>query len=530
MFGKKILLAVISGISLGIGFVIPQIWWIVFFGMGTFLYLLSKSSSFKQTTLYAYGVGLVWHGVALAPIFFSVFPFDWFGVPSITLQVLVVMFSWLVATFVFSLGAGVFGAFYWVFREHVKTLHALYVLPLAWVLSEWIGMWMFSITLAGPGSLIGAHMSAGSIGYLLANNLLLLQIASIGGLLLLSVAIVVAGYGLLQIYINYGRINKTYLIASTIFVFVILFFGHHWVGKISYEGAQEKQINVATVSRYLKPHLSFEPGEEEEIAMELYNQIAPLSGVDVIVFPENSAFVRSLEWGDLGIEKSDLLKIGDGTSAPVMIDSEDIEGDEGGFYSRGVFWTENQQTFTYKQLIMPLGEYVPYFYSIFMRALWQGELLEKVSEVRAYYAGPEENIGIVNGVSFALRFCDEVFSGELFRNSTKNGANVLVNISSQSWFHGSPIVYKQMQMAAQVRAVENRRFLLQSGNMTPAFVINEWGGVVAETKWGVPSVVQMDVPLISTKTPYSIFGELLVYGAMLVLLGTYVWDRRRVFV
>ena len=60
-----------------------------------------------------------------------------------------------------------------------------------------------------------------------------------------------------------------------------------------------------------------------------------------------------------------------------------------------------------------------------------------------------------------------------------------------------------MQNVAKVRAVESRRWYIQSGNMVPAFAVDSYGQVVGETEWGTSQVLSVRAPVLEERTAYS---------------------------
>lgn len=525
MFG----LIILVGVLIGIGFIMPILWWCGFFGIALTVWAVSDSNSIIQSALRTFFIGIVWQGLALAPVFYGVFPFDWFGIPSLPLQILVVAFSWVITTIFFSLGMGVFGAIYYVVR--MGGWHVLYIAPAAWVFSEWLGMLLFSVVSFGPGALFGAHMSFGAVGYLAANDFVLLQVASLMGLPGLSTIMIFGGSLIFLVWNKRLNLNPRIVVLGGIILTVVCVVGYLSANYLYKDHIIENQeahsVSVAAISRYLKPHYKFEIGEEDKIILSLYELMASLKEVDVLIFPENTAFLRAFREGVLPESDKVLDKIGGGESRPVIIDSEDIVVSPGVLHSRVTYLGPDGSTYGYKQLVMPLGEYIPYIHRALLRVFGAGSFLDSIIMQRGYQSGPDGGFAEVEGVVITTRFCDEIFSSNLFRRQSLSGANILVNISSQSWFHGSPIVYSQMQTVAKVRAVENRRFLVQSGNMSPSFIIDSWGKVVNETKWGVQGVSQVDVPSLDKHTIFSKLGnEFWYFIALLVLLNLYFYRHK----
>jgi apolipoprotein N-acyltransferase len=92
------------------------------------------------------------------------------------------------------------------------------------------------------------------------------------------------------------------------------------------------------------------------------------------------------------------------------------------------------------------------------------------------------------------------------------------------------MIYSQMQNVAKVRAVENDRWFVQSANMSPAFVLDNHGEVIAESEWNIPSVLQVPVAPRLNQTLYTKIGEgfvaLLVVVVGMLFASSYFYKNR----
>ncbi len=79
-----------------------------------------------------------------------------------------------------------------------------------------------------------------------------------------------------------------------------------------------------------------------------------------------------------------------------------------------------------------------------------------------------------NSLSFGVPICFEDSFPYISREFIKNGADILINLSNDSW---SKTVSGETQhlAAARLRAIENRRVLIRSTNAGVSTVINPWG-------------------------------------------------------
>ena len=512
-------LSILSGVLLGIGFVIPSLWFISLFGLVPFLFGVQREQP-NATQAFLHGL-LIWfilQGSALHAIFWHTLPVDWYGISSWWVQILVVFGSWMLAVAILALGVGLFGGV----QRWVKTdsMFDVLIIPALWVLCEILSSLVFSVITIGPGSLVGAHFTLGYLGYLLANDLVLLQTAWFGGVYFLSFVVIAVNVLLYRLFITKGRERVLLYVLSAILIVLYVFSnGIFTRSSHEYDGMY---LDIAAVSTYAVPKLHLTDEEERERSAHIFSLIhgISLSKADVVVLPESATFFRNLS-GEMFPEDPRLI-----------IDSNTIVTAEGSNHSHAIFrYSKIPPQETDKQLMLPLGEYMPYLYRGLL-LFASREFRAQVLDTRAYVQGEGSILARVSEVPMSVRFCNEVMSPYLYTRDVRKGAKVLINLSSHSWFHGSHAVYQQMQNIAKVRSVESGKWYVQSGNMVPAFMLDSLGRVIGETTWGTPQVLSMQVPMREEETPYTRFGAwvpLILAGILLGALGKHIVINRELY-
>lgn len=511
-----------AGALLGVGFVFPVLWPVVFFGIALFIYGVRQSESLKSAFFYGWLVGTILHMCALYAVFWETMPIDWFGISEPLVQIVAVGGVWMVNAMILGTGVGIAALFVHEYTD--GSWRDLFLIPSGWVLSEWLGSIIIYVANFGPGSLFGPHFTLGWIGYQIAHDPFLLQAAWLGGIYVLSFIAICIGVLVLMAFSMKGRMRMWGGI-TLISIMLVVAIGDRIVEAIQIHEGQA--LKIAAISRYVPPHLTMTDEEQAQVQEELHDLIMPLGSLDVLVFPEDSAFLRTLQ-EDASREDAQILSmIGRGSTTPLVIDSEDLRLGDEPIHSRVSYFTASSTIYGYKQFLLPMGEHIPYFYQALIRLLGGADLLQTFVDVRGYAPGPSGGVGVVQGSTVVVRFCDESMSPELYRSQVRAGANILVDISSLSWFHGSPLVYEQMKLVAKVRAVETGRWFVQSGNMSPAFMIDDRGRLVDETTWGEASVLVHDVPSKNGMTPYTYAGSLVLVIPILLLLLSTFWQTRK---
>ncbi len=117
-----------------------------------------------------------------------------------------------------------------------------------------------------------------------------------------------------------------------------------------------------------------------------------------------------------------------------------------------------------------------------------------------------------------VSICFELLYSELIRESVKDGARFLVNLSNDVWFGDSPMPYYQLN-AARVRAIENRRFLLRASNSGISAIISPEGRLAAHTRLFVRERLDGEFVPMNQMTLYTRLGNLVLYFAIFLLLA-----------
>lgn len=512
----SVLPGLVAGICIGIGFPMPFLWPLSIVGIAVLLYAVFMVQRTSQAFFVGYQSGMIVTLCVFVHFLFGIFPFDWFGIESIFLQYTLIIASWFFIALVFGLCTAVCVASIHVLAS--RTWFDLLLVPSIWVTFEWFSSAVFYLVMYGAGSFPGPHFTLHWIGYLLVEDPSLLQLSSIGGVYLLSFTLVFLGTLVYRLAVtDTHRIYYSALVALVIVFWVV---GHILIPQGSETADTNPSLHVGVISRYLEPRDVQNESFRTARFDELFSLVAPLRGIDVLIFPENATFVRELRKYS---EKIELLKmIGNNGTGPLVIDSEDFM-DENGIHAAVHFYRDETTTFGSKQFLQPFGEYIPSAYLFLIRMLKGTDFAQSLSANRNYVPGSDIPIRLYKNVVLAVRFCNEVMSTELYRQQTYDGAEVLINISSLSWFHGSSGVFNQMQRIAKVRAVENRRWYLQSGNMASAFILDPYGRIIAQSGWHTPEVLTATIPEQNKLSLYTRTGQLIVAIFFLVIVGRLVW-------
>ncbi len=164
-----------------------------------------------------------------------------------------------------------------------------------------------------------------------------------------------------------------------------------------------------------------------------------------------------------------------------------------------------------KHILLPYAETSPLI-----------DLLDK------YYSAPSEFMAGQTplcihspGGPVGVSICFEILYPGFIRQSVKDGAQYLVNISNDSWFGDSPMPYIHLN-AARLRAIENRRFLLRTSNSGFSAVISPTGQVVAQSRLFTKERVDGDFLKMDELSFYAGHGNMILIGSAIILLAALI--------
>lgn len=167
---------------------------------------------------------------------------------------------------------------------------------------------------------------------------------------------------------------------------------------------------------------------------------------------------------------------------------------------------------TYRKIhLVPFTEHFPYERSF----PWLHQLLLE-NDTTFWEDGDEYTIFETDGVRFATPICFEDTFGYLSRNFVRAGADLIVNLTNDSWAYSEAAAMQHMQMAV-FRAVENKRTMVRSTNGGMTTVIDPNGKILAMLPAFVEDYLTYDVPVYTEETTvYTRWGNWLAMVFLIV--------------
>ncbi|MDR2589318.1 MAG: apolipoprotein N-acyltransferase [Spirochaetales bacterium] len=250
---------------------------------------------------------------------------------------------------------------------------------------------------------------------------------------------------------------------------------------------------------------------------------ALLEGPDIVVWSE-TAFVPSIDWHTRYREDPDSYALVDelkrflsGESTPFFFGNDDAQLERDRFgslrrvdYNAAILFDKGRIAGTYRKThLVPFTENFPY-----ERALpWFYRLLRDAN-THFWEKGEEYVVFEAGGVKFSSPICFEDSFGYIARRFVNGGAEVILNITNDSWSGSVPAAMQHLQMSV-LRAVENRRSVARGTNGGMTAVIDPNGRITQVFEPFTEGFLMGRIPVFTGRdTFYTRCGDWFAWGCL----------------
>ena len=349
----------------------------------------------------------------------------------------------------------------------------------------------------------------------LTSSPILIQSASLLGSFFLTFLILFVGALLAEAFDAFRACkDKAALLAAALAV--ILFLSNLFMGlALTHKTSHGETLKVAVLqgNSPIKNRMSDWRAKDTYKALALD---ASKEGADLMLWPE-SVFHHALETDSALQEYFSSVAKETNAIQVVGVFSFKKENDEGKLYnSLFLFYPDGEQSevIYHKRRPVPFGEYLPMpkLFSALIPALADINMLSRDVD-----AGKDTNLFDTEHGRLGALICFDSIYPTLARESTNDGAELLLVATNDTWFDGS--FAKNMHLShAVLRAVENGRAVARAGNTGYSAIIDEHGVILADVPLDECSYAVQTVTLRQEKTLYTKTGDLFVYAVISFLI------------
>lgn len=191
-----------------------------------------------------------------------------------------------------------------------------------------------------------------------------------------------------------------------------------------------------------------------------------------------------------------------------------------------LYWNGGWQGVYRKNRLVPFTESFPYKETF----PWVYKLLLD-NDTHFWEPGSGFDLFDLNGVKVGTPVCFEDAFPDLPRQMTAAGAQVIVNLTNDSWAASTAAMRQHLALSV-FRAVENRRSLVRSSNGGSTAAVSPRGQILDRLEEWKPGILQAAVPVSNEKTLYTAAGDwaavfFVIFAVTGSLTGIYFVLRRR---
>jgi apolipoprotein N-acyltransferase len=294
--------------------------------------------------------------------------------------------------------------------------------------------------------------------------------------------------------------KKTAFKVSFIFLLCVFWLSGPSLNVIEWTTVIDKELKVAVIQTNISQEDKWKPSQRYKTLALLEEMTADAWGNDLILWPETAIpllYDQALPFIErVGEEakthKSNIIsglpfrKIDPENSSKILHNSIVSFGQGDGLY--------------HKQKLVPFGEYVP------LQDLLRGLIAFFDLPMSDFRTGSEDQLPLRSFQYHVAPFiCYEVVYPDFVRQNIK-GSEFLLTISNDSWFGASIGPLQHLEMA-QMRAAENRRYMIRGTNNGVSAVIDEHGQIIDQTEQFVRATLYSKIKLFQGETPFMIYGS-----------------------
>jgi len=391
-----------------------------------------------------------------------------------------------------------------------RALAALVVVPSCWLLTEWLRSWQ---ALGGPWAVYGVSQW---------QHPAVLALAAVGGVWLISIALVMANVAIVLVIGSLPRVGPSGLRPGLAVLGVIAAVAAVGAGPLAFAltppGPAVRQVTIAMVQPGIINNAVQRVDASERLTAEL-SRSGLLGGVkpDLIVWGESSTAVdltlarnraQLLAMEKLSIQDGADLLVNQDTTVPgkgqekvaVLISPAGIEGE----YT--------------KTRLVPFGEYIPFRQQLgWLTKISKAAPANMIPGTGAHVLYATDRTG--KPLPIGVLICFESAFPDMSRVDTDEGAQLIVYQSETSTFQGTWGPDQHASLGA-VRAAETGRPVVQAALTGDTVAFDARGSLLAwmgQSAHGVVTV-RLGLPSASARTIYDRLGDYVPWSSVGVTL------------
>ncbi len=372
-------------------------------------------------------------------------------------------------------------------------------IPAAWVVVEYLRT-------------LGAYAFVwGSFAHTQATNLPFAQIAAVTGPWGIAFALVLLNMTLADAVASNAKTRLGPLFAAGVLVLCVLGYGLNATRSAPNGEGHEQRIAILQANMKNDfnpvpdyPRISFE-------RLSGMTRDAAAGGARLVIWPETAipCDITSPGWADV------IGRVARDASVEILAGGYDPSEDpakQGSYNAVFLFSGDGDKAAAYRKAqLVPFGEFVP--------------LREKLPFLKNYgirprdvLAGSEHSLVRTGIGKVGISICFESLFPQIARGETLDGAQILCVVTNDAWFQRTQAA-RQHLMMAQLRAIENRRYVARAAGTGISALIDPYGRIEHQVGLFRMGTIVADVRPRQELTFYTRHGDWLAFFCVAILIA-----------
>lgn len=379
----------------------------------------------------------------------------------------------------------------------------LVLFPAAWVLIEYFRT---------IGDLAFPWMN---LGYVFVPITPLAQLASVGGVYLLSFMVVLGNiliFELIRSYLHSHVIAQKWLHMAVFFF--ALFMVYIW-GMFQIQSHDTNKVRVSAMQINMD-QTKWGNNSLDSSLEAIENMVLARAddSLDLIVLPESAIYCYLLKHHHVRLR---VASWADTVGVPIIAGSLHWEYSQDttkkyDVYNTAYMISGDPSRFVpyYKMQLVPGSESIPFKsqFPILSRLNIGSADFSKGTQPVVFNAG--------RGIKAAPFICYEMIFPALVRKRVQEGANLLVNVTNDGWF-GKSTAPHQHAMMARMRSIENGVSQIRAANSGISLAADQYGRELGRTGLYTRDELVVSIPIARVDTLYTKLGDWVIWLSMVLL-------------
>lgn len=316
------------------------------------------------------------------------------------------------------------------------------------------------------------------------------------------------------LYIMSGAIALTALrrflflpVAAVILLLGILLEGISFV-------TPQKSISVTMMQGNLEQSVSNDPAKVQQVVSTYYELTKDRLQKDrLIIWPESS-MPFAIEYGKPLVSAiNQELALSGAVLVSGILSVPDGKNAYNSIVTLGNSQDSALPPLYHKRALVPFGEIIPF--ADLLRPL--GSIFAIPNSSFSYGEKLQEPIKVLSH-NFIPAICYESIFPELIQIMDSSSVNGIIMISNDTWFGPTKAPMQHLNIA-RMRALELQKPMLRATNSGITAYIDEKGNIASTCEADIKTRLDVEFVPVKGQTPYSRFGNLVLYIIMLLLLA-----------